>query len=234
MTWVVVICEGTPFKIPMLMAKRRKVMMITGAAGGVGKACVHRFRNRYDLITVDRQGDVKEKGDLRSRKFLKHLVASYEIDVLLNVAGLRNSDILDNYDVNFLAPTYLTLMFYDKMTEGHIINFSSTSANNSGWLAMPSDRIYYNTAKAALKKTTNVLQNSKNKRVKVTSFEPAQINTRLGGELVKIPEAEYRRQTLPLAKIKPDYIAEVIDWILRQPDPVVVATLELQNLIVRS
>ena len=34
--------------------------------------------------------------------------------------------------------------------------------------------------------------------------------------------------------MKPSYIAEVIDWILRQPDPVVISSIEIQNLIVKQ
>lgn len=208
----------------------KKKMLITGARRGVGLACAIRFKDRYDVITTDRDGDVTVKGDLRDRRFLKHLVDTYDINVLLNVAGVVDVDMADVYDVDYIAPVFLSLWFYEKMTEGNIINVSSGSATNSGWVDMPFNRLTYNTAKAGLKKFTNVLQNSKKKRVKVTSLEPAQMNTQFGGPLVNIPESEYARQTMPLVKMKPEYVAEVIEWILNQPDPVVVATLELQNL----
>ncbi len=129
----------------------KQKMLITGGRRGLGQACATRFKQKYDVITTDVEGDVTIKGDLRDRKFLKHLVDSLDIHVLLNVAGIGIADVVDMYDINFVAPTYLSLMFYQKMTEGHIVNVSSGSPTNSGWVVIPNDRLTYNSSKDALK-----------------------------------------------------------------------------------
>jgi NADP-dependent 3-hydroxy acid dehydrogenase YdfG len=81
-----------------------------------------------------------------------------------------------------------------------------------------------------------MLQTSKRNSVKVTSIEPAQINTKMGDDTHKgnISENEYIKQTKELVPMKPSYISEVIDWIIKQPDPVVISSIEIQNLIVKQ
>jgi len=77
-----------------------------------------------------------------------------------------------------------------------------------------------------------MLQSSKNKMIKVSTIEPAQINTNMGNPTMDIPESEYRKQTKKIVPMKPSYIIEIIDWILNQPDPVVISSIEIQNFIV--
>tara|TARA_B100000586_G_C20022551_1_gene389709 strand:- start:243 stop:860 length:618 start_codon:yes stop_codon:yes gene_type:complete len=202
-------------------------MLIIGSNGGVGKECVKYFSENYDVISISR-----DLGDLRDKEFLKKIIDEYDPNIVINCLGVFQKDFFETFETNFLSSSFLTLEFYKKMKRGHIINICSSSANSSGWEGIDYDRISYNVSKSALKKFSNMLQSSKNKMIKVSTIEPAQINTNMGNPTMDIPESEYRKQTKKIVPMKPSYIIEIIDWILNQPDPVVISSIEIQNFIV--
>jgi NADP-dependent 3-hydroxy acid dehydrogenase YdfG len=206
-------------------------MLIIGSKGGVGNECVKYFSGIYDVISISR-----EQGDLRDKNFLKTLVDKYNPSVVINCAGVYQKDFYETFESNFLSASFLTLEFYKKMKRGHIINICSSGANSSGWKGIDYDRITYNVSKSSLKKFSNMLQSSKNKSVKITTLEPAQINTSMGDRTFKgnINENQYEKQTEKLVPMKPSYVAGVVDWILNQPDPVVISSIEIQNFIVNQ
>ena len=206
-------------------------MLIIGSNGGVGKECQEFFSKTHDVIPISRKN-----GDLRSKDFLNEIINNYSPSIVINCAGVYDVNFYETFEVNFIASSYLTFEFYKKMKSGHIINICSSGANSTGWRDMDYNRIFYNVSKKSLKNFSNMLQISKNQSVKVTSIEPAQINTKMGDDRHKgnIVESEYIKQTKELIPMKPSYIAEVIDWILRQPDPVVISSIEIQNLIVKQ
>lgn len=206
-------------------------MIIIGSEGGVGKECKKFFSETYDIIPISRMD-----GDLRDKDFLKKIIKNYTPSVVINCAGVYDVNFYETLEVNFVATSYLTFEFYKKMKSGHIINICSSGANSSGWRDMDYQRIFYNVSKKSLKNFSNMLQTSKRNSVKVTSIEPAQINTRMGDDTHKgnISESEYIKQTKELVPMKPSYISEVIDWIIKQPDPVVISSIEIQNLIVKQ
>ena len=109
------------------------------------------------------------------------------------------------------------------MDRGHIINICSSSANSTGWKGIDYDRITYNSSKSSLKKISNMLQTSKNKPVKVSTIEPAQINTKM-----------LKQRSEGIVPMQPFYIANVIDWILNQPESVVISSIEIQNFLDQS
>jgi short-subunit dehydrogenase len=188
-------------------------MLIIGSNGGVGKECVEYFSMIYEVITISR-----DEGDLRDKNFLKTLVDKYNPSVVINCAGVYQKDFYETFESNFLSASFLTLGFYKKMKRGHIINICSSAANSSGWKGIDYDRITYNVSKFSLKKFSNMLQSSKNKSVKVTTLEPAQINTKM-----------LKHKSKDIVPIEPFYIVEVIHWILNQPDSVVISSMEIQN-----
>tara|TARA_Y100001949_G_C15972510_1_gene324568 strand:- start:1175 stop:1792 length:618 start_codon:yes stop_codon:yes gene_type:complete len=202
-------------------------MLIIGSNGGVGKECIKYFSENYDVISISR-----DLGDLRDKEFLKKIIDEYDPNIVINCLGVFQKDFFETFETNFLSSSFLTLEFYKKMKRGHIINICSSSANSSGWEGIDYDRISYNVSKSALKKFSNMLQSSKNKMIKVSTIEPAQINTNMGNPTMDIPESEYRKQTKKIVPMKPSYIIEIIDWILNQPDPVVISSIEIQNFIV--
>ena len=188
-------------------------MLIIGSNGGVGKECVKHFSTKYEVIPISR-----EQGDLRDKDFLRALVDKYNPSVVLNCAGVYEKGFYETFESNFLSASFLTLEFYKKMESGHIINICSSSANSSGWPGIDYDRLTYNVSKSSLKKFSNMLQSSKNNSVKVTTLEPAQINTKM-----------LKHKSKDIVPIEPFYIVEVIHWILNQPDSVVISSMEIQN-----
>ncbi len=188
-------------------------MLIIGSNGGVGKECVNYFSTIYDVIPISR-----EQGDLRNKEFLRTLVDKYNPSVVLNCAGVYEKEFYETFESNFLSVSFLTMEFYKKMKGGHIINICSSSANSSGWPGIEYDRITYNISKSSLKKFSNMLQSSKRKKVKVTTLEPAQINTKM-----------LKHKSDKVTPIEPQYIVEVISWILKQPSSVVISSMEIQN-----
>tara|TARA_R100001082_G_scaffold93084_1_gene59842 strand:+ start:907 stop:1488 length:582 start_codon:yes stop_codon:yes gene_type:complete len=187
-------------------------MLIIGSNGGVGKECVKYFSTMYDIIPISR-----EQGDLRDKVFLKKLTKDYNPNVVLNCAGVYEKEFYETFESNFLSVSFLTMEFYKKMNSGHIINICSSSANSSGWPGIDYDRLTYNVSKSSLKKFSNMLQSSKNKKVKVTTLEPAQINTKM---------LKHKSNVTPL---EPSYVVSVIHWILNQPESVVISSMEIQN-----
>jgi len=191
----------------------RNQMLIIGSNGGVGKECVKHFSTMYDVIPISR-----EQGDLRDKEFLKTLVDKYNPNVVLNCAGVYEKEFYETFESNFLSVSFLTMEFYKKMESGHIINICSSSANSSGWPGIEYDRLTYNVSKSSLKKFSNMLQSSKNNSVKVTTLEPAQINTKM-----------LKHKSEKVKPLEPSYIVGVIHWILNQPDSVVISSMEIQN-----
>ncbi len=206
-------------------------MIIIGSEGGVGKECENYFSETYDIVPISRID-----GDLRDKKFLNKIINNHTPSIVINCAGVYDVEFYETLEVNFLSASYLTFEFYKKMKTGHIINICSSGANSTGWRDMDYERIFYNVSKKSLKNFSNMLQTSKRNSVKVTSIEPAQINTKMGDDTHKgnISESEYIKQTKELVPMKPSYISEVIDWIIKQPDPVVISSIEIQNLIVKQ
>jgi short-subunit dehydrogenase len=188
-------------------------MLIIGSNGGVGKECVKHFSTMYEVIPISR-----EQGDLRDKDFLRALVDKYNPSVVLNCAGVYEKGFYETFESNFLSASFLTLEFYKKMESGHIINICSSSANSSGWPGIDYDRLTYNVSKSSLKKFSNMLQSSKNNSVKVTTLEPAQINTKM-----------LKHKSDKVIPLEPFYIVEVIHWILNQPDSVIISSMEIQN-----
>ena len=188
-------------------------MLVIGSNGGVGKECVDYFSAIYDVIPISR-----EQGDLRNKEFLQTLVDRYNPSVVLNCAGVYEKEFYETFESNFLSVSFLTMEFYKKMKGGHIINICSSSANSSGWPGIEYDRITYNVSKSSLKKFSNVLQSSKRKKVKVTTLEPAQINTKM-----------LKHKSDKVTPMEPQYVVEVISWILNQPKSVVISSMEIQN-----
>ena len=190
-----------------------KKMLVIGSSGGVGKECVKYFSNCYEIIPISR-----EQGDLRDKEFLKGIVENNNPVVVLNCAGVYEKDFYETFETNFLAVSFLTIEFYKKMIKGNIINICSSSSNSSGWPGMDYNRLNYNVSKSSLKKFSNMVQTSKNKSVKVTTLEPAQINTKM-----------LKHKSNNIRPMEPSYIVGVIDWILNQPDDVIISSMEIQN-----
>ena len=80
---------------------RKRVIMITGAAGEIGHALIERLtaEGPYPLITLDLQGlpdaiaakVTHLKGDITDKALLSRLVSEYEIDTIYHLAALLST-----------------------------------------------------------------------------------------------------------------------------------------------
>lgn len=204
--------------------------LITGASKGIGKACVDRLRSQYEIVTVARTGDVTEAGDVCDPQFVEHLLQKYEIDLLVNSVGALDEDFESALRTNFFGPARLTAGFYEKMDAGHIINITSEAALKVGWEAMSPERAYYQVAKNSLKKLSQVLEESRRRNVRVTSLEPGWVNTSFGGvHPLNIDYTKFPEKTEALIPMPPEYIAEIVEWVLKQPPFVTIHSLCVRN-----
>jgi short-subunit dehydrogenase len=120
-----------------------KTALVTGSSSGIGQAIAkHLKENGYRVIGIGRtHGEIV--CDLQDTKKLTHeiniLLKNYEIDVLINCAGLGMfkpheeiaiEKLEEMIDVNLKAPILLSNLTLRslKKTKGHIINISSIEA----------------------------------------------------------------------------------------------------------
>lgn len=93
----------------------------------------------------------KPEFDFSQQQDCDQLIAAYMPSVVINTVGANQySDLWNILTVNYTSAVYLTLGFYNKMSTGHIINVSSTSAL---WVSYPdidSGRLVYNISKESL------------------------------------------------------------------------------------
>lgn len=194
-----------------------KIVLITGASRGIGKACAELFKARgYEVLTPSRQ-----ELDLSSESSIRNYVMGLKnpIHVLINNAGINplakvgeidfnNAHLL--IDTNFWAPVLLTDLIAPKMKEqgyGRIVNISSI------WSGVTkAGRSMYASSKAAINAfTRTVAVEYANSNVLVNAIAPGYVNT----ELTKVnntPEQiEAIKSNLPINRLaEPIEIAELI------------------------
>lgn len=89
--------------------------------------------------------------DFSKKNDCKKLVEEYNPKVVINTIGInKNHDSWDILTTNLVSTTYLTEQFYNKMTNGIIINISSASAL---WVSYPdinSGKLFYSFSKECL------------------------------------------------------------------------------------
>ena len=122
-----------------------KTVLITGGAGGIGKACAELFKDKgYDVyVTVnetpcDLDGVTKIKCDLSNTDEIENLFSNFDsLDVLVNNAGISlikmiNDTTLEDFEkvmsvnstASFFTSKYAALLMLKKHS-GKIINISS-------------------------------------------------------------------------------------------------------------
>lgn len=164
-----------------------KVAVITGGAGGIGKAIADAFRQEGALICVIDVanndyfvGDVADKSTLE--RFAAKVIADYgRVDYLMNNAPPAMRGISDcSYEqfqqalqVGVTAPFYLTKLFLPYFTKGAaIVNLSSTRDS----MSQPETESY-TAAKGGIAALTHALAISLAGKARVNSISPGWIDT---------------------------------------------------------
>ncbi len=167
---------------------KNKVAVITGGAGGIGKAIAEAFKaNGARTAVIDIQpndyfvGDIADKAVLE--RFAENVIADFgRVDYLINNAPPTFKGIDDcSYEdfecalrVGVTAPFYLAKLFNKHFAEGAaIVNISSSRDRQS----QPNSESY-TAAKGGIAALTHALAVSLAGRVRVNSVSPGWIDTR--------------------------------------------------------
>lgn len=170
----------------------RGAVLVTGAAGGIGAACVARLRQDHDVLAVDLDPAVAElegvaastAADLTTDDELDaaaDLVGDRPLAGLVHVAGITRDGLLrDQTDedvrlvlrVNALAPIRLSLRLAGRIVDGGAIVAISSRAHlgNVG-------QVNYAMSKGALVGATQALARSLAPRVRVNAVAPGLVRT---------------------------------------------------------
>lgn len=178
----------------------KKVVLITGASKGIGKALTEKMLNEnFFIIGTSRNGIIKdfENKDFYSLKLDLSNTSSIEnahkeifdkfkhIDILINNAGIGPD--LDTYipqkksfnltfDVNVTGTVFFTEPLIELIGEnGIILNVSSKMGSLD--VCELTDSVAYRMSKSALNMYTKILTNRLKDKIKVASIHPGWVKT---------------------------------------------------------
>jgi short-subunit dehydrogenase len=121
--------------------------------------------------------------DFSSRYDCHRLVKDFTPDVVINTFALnpKVDDTWEHLTVNFTSVVYITDLFYNKLQDAHIINFSSARTYWSSYPDIADGDFYYNLSKTALSEfgkmyNRKISNQSKNT---VTTFEVGKFNSKM-------------------------------------------------------
>ena len=197
----------------------KKVMLITGASRGIGKAIHDRYVDEYEILTVHRGPTATFQGNLVDWQFREKIIMEANPDVVINNAGFSGFP-LWAIAVNGVAAAHLAIGFYKKMTRGHIITISSIASTFTGHErgVRSYEGIAYNAGKAMATSVSLQLANLRDKPINVVCIEPGVTKTDMrpdiGDPTYTEPEVWDPSVYTPLM---PNDIADTVDWVLKQP-----------------
>jgi NAD(P)-dependent dehydrogenase (short-subunit alcohol dehydrogenase family) len=232
---------NAPLNTNIQLGLAGKSVIVTGAARGIGEACVRRFAREgakvvlADVLDTEGQALAGELGclyvhcDVGDKVQVDALVAATlaahgRIDILVNNAGIfRAADFLDvteqDFDdvlrVNVKGSFLLGQAAARAMVAtggGNIVNMSSVN----GVLAIP-NIASYNVSKGGINQLTRVMALAlADKNIRVNAVAPGTIATELAAKAVLTSEeakAKIMMRT-PMKRLgEPSEIAEVVAWL---------------------
>ncbi|MEA3478650.1 MAG: SDR family NAD(P)-dependent oxidoreductase [Bacteroidota bacterium] len=196
----------------------KKIVLITGAAGGIGSALCRKFLEnnaivyQTDIQHIDNPNFIQ--GDISDQEFIKKLVKQIidkegRIDILINNAGIcPRTAVLDIsfdewrkvLDVNltsifFLSQAVLKIMIKNK--SGAIVNLASV-AGQIGGIAVGA---HYSASKAAIECLTKTFaKNGAPYGIRVNAVAPGVIDTEIHKKLTR-EQLEQYKQSIPLGRM---------------------------------
>ncbi|MEO8544100.1 MAG: SDR family oxidoreductase [Burkholderiaceae bacterium] len=218
-----------------------RVVIVTGAAQGIGEACARRFAGDgakvviADLDTQRGQGLARELGadfircDVGDKAQVDALVAQtltkhQRIDILVNNAGiLRAADFLDVSEADFDAVMRVNIKGAFLMGQavarvmatqggGNIVNMSSINAT----VTIPTIASY-NISKGGINQLTRVMSLAlADKGIRVNAVAPGTIATEMAIKAVLATEDARNRvmSRTPMKRLgEPSEIADVVAWL---------------------
>ena len=178
----------------------KKVVLITGASKGIGKALTEKMLNEnFFVIGTSRNGKIKdfENEDFYSLKLDLSNTSSIEnvheeifnkfkhIDILINNAGIgpdldtyipEKESFNQTFDVNVTGTVFFTEPLIDLISEnGIILNVSSKMGSLD--VCELTDSVAYRMSKSALNMYTKILTNRLKDKIKVASIHPGWVKT---------------------------------------------------------
>ena len=211
-----------------------KTILITGGSKGIGSklATYFSFQN-CNVITVARSGDVTEIGDITDEEFRKYLSMKYTPHIFINNAGIAKESFENITMTNGYAAVDLLHRFYEKMTQGHIINIGSAATNINGYTTKDLSDAAYIISKRNLKEASIMFQQMHLKPLKVTLLEIGAVATTIQNRFhgIEVPKEQYQNQTARSIPMLETDVVNCIDWILNQPEYLEIASIELNNFV---
>jgi NADP-dependent 3-hydroxy acid dehydrogenase YdfG len=221
--------------------------LVTGASTGIGAVIVERLAKRglhvhavarnADRLTdlARRTGCTPHTVDITDTGALTELARDIEVDVLVNNAGVsRSGNILtadefavdEQIAVNIQAVLHLVRLVMPGMVErdlGHIVNISSIAAvyNFGG------NTIYHATKAAVHTLSRQLRVDGYGRRIRVTEVCPGRVETEIFGRLLGDMEAAQREYYDGYESLKPEDVADTIEFAIDAPRHVNVGHIEI-------
>lgn len=224
-----------------------KTALVTGASSGIGAAVARELvKAGLDVVAVGRDGHALQQlhdecgakpvvCDVTHREALIEAIQGYDIDVLVNNAGIISSavpfpqlqpqDIDSMIDVNLRAAIHLTHHCIQSMIErkrGHVF-FVGSSAG----LAPHPTASVYGATKAAISMFAQALRcDLLGQPIRITEIAPGRVETKLYRSALGLEDAKKRLYD-DYSVLQPEDLAVLIRTALEMPVHVDVSRLEL-------
>ncbi|MBL1114328.1 SDR family oxidoreductase [Streptomyces sp. 110] len=224
-----------------------RTALVTGASTGIGAVVVERLAKQglevhalaRDTERLDdlarRTGCVPHTVDITDTAALTGELHGIDVDLLVNNAGVsRSGNILtadefaidEQIAVNVQAVLHLVRLVMPGMVArdlGHIVNISSIAAvyNFAG------NTIYHATKSAVHTLSRQLRVDAYGRRVRVTEICPGRVETEIFGRLLGDMEEARRRYYDGYESLKPEDIADAIEYAVGSPRHVNIGHVEI-------